>query len=119
MPTDPTTCRSGADGDTRPRRSAPLDQQFPASLWQHSQGCWALGVHGLPSASMTLVCDEHQAKQLAAAMLCVHLHHNVRPEQISLVWREDPATTLARMDADPALTVAQLLDASRLPAPTP
>jgi len=92
---------------------------FPASLWPIGGGWWALLPHGMPLSRMVLVRAD-QAQAQAAVMLTAHQRRQVSPESVALVWWEHPGLTLQRMTSDPiTLTVAQLLDASRLTDPQP
>jgi hypothetical protein len=101
-----------------PAEGAPPFRRYPATLWQSGQGWWALLPHGM-ARSRTVLVRADQARAKAAAMLTAHQRRQVSPDQVTLTWWEAPAVTLQRMAADPGLTVAQLLDAARLPIASP
>ena len=91
---------------------------YPASLWSAGQGLWALLPSGMPLSRMVLVRAD-QARARAAKLLTAHQRRAVSPDQVTLTWWEDPGLTLQRMTSDPSLSVAMVLDASRLTDPQP
>lgn len=86
---------------------------YPCTLYaRERRPGWVLHVHGL--GQLALVANDAAARHAAARALTHRLNASVSPTQVHLIHREAPAATLARLAADPGLSVSDLAMAAMI-----